>query len=109
MKGRQTWPTVVAENDVPSHTPRCFCAKSSQSVENKGPALQKVIKSPQVCDNNRDRAGMALNLEFAGRLWQKALGLKGERDQVAGPQGSALSKVSIGRCDSHDVFYYIDI
>jgi hypothetical protein len=77
MKGRQTWLTVVAENDVPPHTPRGFCAKSSQSVENKGSALQKVIKSPQVYDNNRDKAGMAFNLEFAGRLWQKALGFAG--------------------------------
>jgi hypothetical protein len=36
--------------------PRCFCEKSPQDVENKGPALQKVTKSSEDIENKIDNA-----------------------------------------------------
>jgi hypothetical protein len=37
-------------------TPGVFCEKSSQSVENKRPALQKAAKSSEDVANNIDNA-----------------------------------------------------
>jgi hypothetical protein len=47
----------VHENDVQAPpTPGVFCKKSSQSVENKRPGLQKVTKSSEDAENNIDNA-----------------------------------------------------
>jgi hypothetical protein len=37
-----------------------FCRKSSQSIENKGSALQKVTKSSEDAENNIDNAGRTI-------------------------------------------------
>jgi hypothetical protein len=44
------------KNDVQAPTPGVFCEKSSQSVENERPALQKARKSSEDAENNIDNA-----------------------------------------------------
>jgi hypothetical protein len=44
----------VYTNNVTTPTPGVFCAKSSQSTENKGRTLQKVFKSSETAENNAD-------------------------------------------------------
>jgi hypothetical protein len=38
-----------------------FCEKSSQSIENKRPALQKARKSSEDAENNRDNLALTEN------------------------------------------------
>jgi hypothetical protein len=45
---------LAAKNNVTTPTPGVFCAKSSQSIENKGRTLQKVFKSSETAENNAD-------------------------------------------------------
>jgi hypothetical protein len=53
-KDRQTSALGIEEMRLHPDTPRCFCTKSSQSVENKVPALQKAPKSSEDAENNTD-------------------------------------------------------
>jgi hypothetical protein len=47
---------VIADTDPKfseKYPTPCFCQKSPESIENKGPALQKVHKSPQDAEKTR--------------------------------------------------------
>jgi hypothetical protein len=61
-KGRQTCDLGVQKKMMYSPPiPGVFCGKSSQSIENKGRALQKARKSSEDAENNRDNLARTQN------------------------------------------------